>query len=77
MINVEKSINETLQRILKVASYQEIVKFSQLLTERSSKEVVKILLSCLHLANRGRIRIWQEEEFGEILITLINGGFSK
>lgn len=77
MINVEKSINETLQRILKLASNEYTVKFSQLLSERNSKEVVKILLSCLHLANRGRIRIWQEEEFGEILIALINGGNSQ
>jgi hypothetical protein len=77
MINVEKSINETLERILKLASIERIVKFSQLLSERNSKEVVKILLSCLHLANRGRIRIWQEEEFGEILITLVNGGASQ
>jgi segregation and condensation protein A len=77
MINVEKSINETLRRILEIGSSQTIVKFSQLLFERNSKEVVKILLSCLHLANRGRIRIWQEEEFGEILITLIDGGQSQ
>ncbi len=77
MINVEKSINETLQRILKLAMNEPIVKFSHLLSERTSKEVVKILLSCLHLANRGRIRVWQEEDFGEILITLMNGGPSK
>jgi segregation and condensation protein A len=74
MINVERSINETLRRILEISSSQPTVKFTQLLSERSSKEVVKILLSCLHLANRGRIRIWQEEEFGEILLTLVNGG---
>jgi segregation and condensation protein A len=77
MINVEKSINETLQRILKLAMSEPVVKFSHLLYERTSKEVVKILLSCLHLANRGRIRVWQEEDFGEILITLMNGGQSK
>jgi segregation and condensation protein A len=76
MINVEKSINETLQRILEMGSAEPIIKFSQLLLERNSKEVVRILLSCLHLANRGRVRIWQEEEFGEILIKLINGGQS-
>jgi chromatin segregation and condensation protein Rec8/ScpA/Scc1 (kleisin family) len=74
MINVERSISETLRRILEISSSQPTVKFSQLLSERSSKEIVKILLSCLHLANRGRIRIWQEEEFGEILIALVNGG---
>lgn len=74
MIDVEKSISETLERILKVGSNEPIIKFSQLLYEKNSKEVVKVLLSCLHLANRGRIRIWQEEEFGEILLTLINGG---
>jgi segregation and condensation protein A len=73
MINVEKSINETLQRILRLSSINSIVMFSQLLSERTSKEIVKTLLSCLHLANRGRIRIWQEDEFEEILITLIDG----
>jgi segregation and condensation protein A len=73
MINVEKSINETLQRILHLSSTNALVMFSQLLSERTSKEVVKTLLSCLHLANRGRIRIWQEDDFGEIMITLIDG----
>jgi segregation and condensation protein A len=73
MVNVEKSINETLQRILNLTLAKPIVKFSQLLHERTPKEVVKILLSCLHIANRGRIVLWQEEEFGEILITLLDG----
>ncbi|WXG45825.1 MAG: segregation/condensation protein A [Candidatus Atabeyarchaeum deiterrae] len=73
MVNVEKSINETLQRILNLTLAKPIVKFSQLLHERTPKEVVKILLSCLHIANRGRIVLWQEEEFGEIFITLLDG----
>ena len=73
MINVEKSINETLQKILELSSLSSVVMFSRLLSERTSKEVVKTLLSCLHLANRGRIRMWQEDEFGDIMITLIDG----
>jgi segregation and condensation protein A len=77
MVNVEKSINETLQRILDLASTHPVIEFSQLLAEKTCKEVVRILLSCLHLANRGRIRVWQEEELGEIFITLINGDGQK
>jgi segregation and condensation protein A len=76
MIDVERSINDTLQRILKLASVKPVVVFTQLLSEKTSKEVVKILLSCLHLANRGRINVWQEEEFGEIMITLADGASS-
>jgi len=77
MVNVEQSINETLQRILNLTSANPIIRFSQLLPEKTCKEVVKILLSCLHLANRGRIMVWQEEEFGEIFITLLNGECKK
>nr|MDO8134388.1 segregation/condensation protein A [Candidatus Njordarchaeum guaymaensis] len=77
MVNVEKSINETLQRILILASATPVIRFSLLLSEKTCKEVVRILLSCLHLANRGRIMVWQEEEFGEIFITLINGECQK
>jgi segregation and condensation protein A len=77
MVNVEKSINETLQRILDLASTHPLIEFSQLLAEKTCKEVVRILLSCLHLANRGRIRVWQEEELGEIFIMLINGDGQK
>ncbi|WXG43190.1 MAG: hypothetical protein WED04_03930 [Promethearchaeati archaeon SRVP18_Atabeyarchaeia-1] len=77
MINVEKSINETLQRILNLSSTNPVVMFTQLLFERTCKEVVKVLLSCLHLANRGRIGMWQEEEFGDIMIRLIDGVSSR
>nr|MDO8098366.1 segregation/condensation protein A [Candidatus Njordarchaeota archaeon] len=77
MVNVEQSINETLQRILNLSSANPVIRFSQLLSEKTCKEVVRILLSCLHLANRGRIMVWQEEEFGEIFITLIDGESQK
>jgi segregation and condensation protein A len=77
MVNVEKSISETLRRILNLASAHPIIEFSRLLSEKTCKEVVRILLSCLHLANRGRIMVWQEEEFGEIFIALINGDGQK
>jgi chromatin segregation and condensation protein Rec8/ScpA/Scc1 (kleisin family) len=77
MVNVEKSISETLRRILNLASAHPIIEFSRLLSEKTCKEVVRILLSCLHLANRGRIMVWQEEEFGEIFIALINGDSQK
>jgi segregation and condensation protein A len=77
MVNVEKSIDETLQRITDLSSANSIVRFSQLLYEKTCKEVVRILLSCLHLANRGKIMVWQEEEYGEIFVSLFNGGGHK
>jgi segregation and condensation protein A len=76
-VNVEKSINEILQRILDIASTNPVIRFSQLISKKTPKEVVRVLLSCLHLANRGRVMVWQEEEFGEIFISLINGERQK
>jgi segregation and condensation protein A len=73
MVDAEKSIDETLQRILRLSSTNPVIRFSELLSEKTCKEVVRVLLSCLHLANRGRIVVWQEEEFEEIFVSVIDG----
>lgn len=66
----QKIINKVYNKILEKADSQGLVLFSDLLAERTRAEVVRVLLSLLHLANEGKISVWQEKVFGEIFIAL-------
>ncbi len=51
-----------------------LVLFSALLKEKTPDDVVKNLIPILHLANEGRISLWQEEFFDEIIIKVNEDG---
>lgn len=51
-----------------------LVLFSNLLEKRSAQEVVEKLVLLLHLANGGKIDLWQEEFFKEVFISLEANG---
>ncbi len=58
------------ERIKELAMINEVVKFSELLQEKSKTSIVELVLPLLYLASDGRIVIWQKELFGEIFITM-------
>lgn len=65
-----KTIEEVYQRIIKNADSDGLTLFSRLLEKKTRTEVVKVLLSLLHLAYKGRVAVWQEKEFDEIFVLL-------
>ncbi len=67
---IEEKIAEAYERIRELAASSGVIKFSELLAERSRSAVVEAILSILYLASEGKISLWQEEIFGEIFITL-------
>lgn len=68
--NITKQMNEIFERVKQTADASGLVTFSSLLKERSRKEIIYTLLPILHLAQDGKLSIFQEKFFGEIFIQL-------
>jgi len=67
----EKKLKESLEDIKKNIDEENLVLFSDLLENRTSADVINCLIPVLHLANDGKIAVWQEKAFGEIFIHLL------
>jgi len=67
----EEKTEELEQKIKQEIDEENLTTFTELIEkdqEQTEREIVKILIPLLHLANQGKISIWQEEIFGEIFI---------
>ena len=67
----EKKLKESLEEIKKNVDEENLVLFSDLIEEKTSDGVINHLIPVLHLANDGKIAVWQEKAFGEIFIHLL------
>lgn len=45
------------------------VKFSQLVPSKTREDIIWTFIPLLHIANKGKVRLRQEEDFGEIYVT--------
>lgn len=79
-INIEEHIEEFHEKIALLAGQGQRINFIQVLPENDKKEICKNLLLALFLWSRRKIKLEQEEHFGEIYIELLeppednNGG---
>jgi len=76
MVDVEKRVDEMYARIQELVREQGVVRFSRLVAGLKRLEIVRSFILLLFLASKERVRIWQEEEFGEIFIAPIRGRLS-
>jgi segregation and condensation protein A len=68
--NITKQMNEIFSKVTRMADASGLVTFSSLLKEKSRKEIIYTLIPLLHLAQDGKLSIFQEKFFGEIFIQL-------
>jgi segregation and condensation protein A len=68
--NIEERMNVLLSRITTLADKEGLVLFSSLLQEKTREEIILTLLPLLHLAQDGKINIFQEKLFGEIFVQI-------
>lgn len=68
--SIKERIAKLYERLHQLAELRGVIKFSDLMPERSRPAIVELLLSLLYLDTQGKVTIWQEELFGEIFITL-------
>ncbi|MCD4740809.1 hypothetical protein K8R43_06570 [archaeon] len=66
----KKGIENIYAKLIKKADSENLVLFSDVLEEKSKPEVVRVLLSVLHLACENKVSVWQEKQFGEIFILI-------
>ncbi|RLI04390.1 hypothetical protein DRO26_04705 [Candidatus Bathyarchaeota archaeon] len=66
---IESRIDE-FYNVLKNMGTEEAIPFSRLVQNKSKQEIVRIFLLLLFLASKGLVDLFQEEEFGEIYITI-------
>ncbi|MEM3473196.1 MAG: segregation/condensation protein A [archaeon] len=65
----EEKIAKVYEEIQMKKDSTNLVLFSSLLEEKTITCLFDHLLPVLHLANKGKIRMWQEEVFGDIFIS--------
>ncbi len=68
--DITQRMKEIYERVEKCSDSKGLVTFSSLLKERSRKEIIYTLLPVLHLAQDGKLSVFQEKFFGEIFIQL-------
>lgn len=76
MVDIEERIEEMYNRIVALAP-QGKIPLSDLDDGLSRLESIRVFILILFLACNGRVQLWQEEEFGEIYVSLPIGGASN
>jgi len=76
MVEIEKRIEEMYNGIVALAP-QGKIPLSDLDDGLSRLESIRVFILILFLACDGRIQLWQDEEFGEIYISLPERGGSN
>ncbi len=69
--NIEQKIEEVYSRIKERCDSQGLVTFTALLDKRTPLEMVECFIPLLFLVNGGKLNAWQEEWFGEIMISIV------
>jgi segregation and condensation protein A len=68
--DITQRMKEIYTKVKKTADASGLVTFSSLLKEKSREEIIYTLLPILHLAQDGKLSVFQEKFFGEIFIQL-------
>jgi len=71
MINIENKIDEMYQRIFQFLKEEKVIPLSKLTFGLKRLESIRTFLLILFIANRSQIQLRQEEDFGEIYISLL------
>jgi chromatin segregation and condensation protein Rec8/ScpA/Scc1 (kleisin family) len=77
LIDIDSKIDEMYQQLAHIKT--KIVELSELTTGAKKMEIIRIFLLLLFLACRGKILLWQDEDCGEIFVSLkrtLNGSQS-
>lgn len=62
---------QLLEKINSTLDGEGLTCFSNIIENRTRDEYVNVFISLLQLAEHGRVRVWQDEFFGEIFIRLV------
>ncbi|MBS7639128.1 MAG: hypothetical protein QW804_01135 [Candidatus Bathyarchaeia archaeon] len=75
LMEIEDEIERLTRKMRLLVDRGDIITFSKLVEGLGRIEMVRVFVILLFMAQRGKITLWQHEEFGEIYVTL-NGEVS-
>ena len=73
LMEIEERMEKLYGFLRRLATRGKIVVFSKVVAGVEKLEAVKTFIVLLFLAQRGRVNLWQEENFGKLYITLLGG----
>lgn len=73
LMEIEKEIERLYQNMLQLSKDGLLITFSKITSDLDKLEKIRIFIILLFMAQREMVSLWQEENFGEIFITLAGG----
>jgi segregation and condensation protein A len=73
LMEIEERMEKVYEFLRQLATEGNIVVFSKVVAGAEKLEAVKTFIVLLFLAQRGKVSLWQEENFGELYVTLSGG----
>jgi len=73
LMEIEERMEKLFGFLRRLATGGKIVVFSKVVAGVEKLEAVKTFIVLLFLAQKGKVSLWQEENFGELYITLLEG----
>ena len=70
LMEIENEIERLFQKIRLLISKGELITFSSLVKGLERIEMIKTFIILLFMAQKGKVTLWQNEELGEIYVTL-------
>jgi segregation and condensation protein A len=73
LMEIEEHMENLYNSICQLASETKLIVFSKVVVGLEKLEAVKTFIILLFLAQRGKVNLWQEEDYGELYITVTGG----
>jgi len=74
LMEIEDEIERLLQKMRLLAEKNEIITFSKLVEGLKRIEMIRVFITLLFMAQKGKVTLWQDDELNEIYVTLCGGG---
>ena len=71
LMEIEKQMEKLYVKLLGYSKRKQILTFSELVSGSSRLEIIRTFILLLFLAQKGKVNLWQETDFGEIYITVV------
>lgn len=73
LMEIEEHMENLYNSICQLASEAKLIVFAKVVAGLEKLEAVKTFILLLFLAQRGKVNLWQEEDYGELYITVTGG----
>ena len=73
LMEIEERMENLYSSLCQLASKANLIVFSKVVAGLEKLEAVKMFIILLFLAQRGKVSLWQEEDFGELYINITGG----